>query len=126
LVVSYLDVGLLAGLAASAAGSSPSKLTGGLTVADGGKSYIGAGRAREMAVNVVLPLLHGMTNLQVGAGPAESYRELYHRFGLLSENGITREMAGQLIDPAWRRVITTARRQQGLIHLQRLLSGAAS
>lgn len=126
LVVSYLEAGLLAGLAARAAGGSPRKLTEGLTVVDGGKTYVGTGRAREMAVNVVLPLLHGMTSLQVGAGPAEAYRELYHRFGLLYENGITREVAGQLIDPDWPRVITTARRQQGLIHLQRLLSGAAS
>jgi hypothetical protein len=125
LVVRYLEVGLLAGLAASAA-HGPRRLTDGLAVADGGSTYIGAARAREMAVNVVLPLLHGMTELQSGSGPAERYRELYHRFGLLSENGISREMAGLLMDPAWPRVVTTARRQQGLIHLQRLLSGAAS
>jgi hypothetical protein len=126
LVVRYLQVGLLAGLWACTSANSPRRLTDGLTVADGGNAYVGAARAGEMAVNVVLPLLYGLTEMQVGAGPAADYQELYHRFGLLSENGITREMADLLIDPGWPRVVTTARRQQGLIHLQRLLSGAAS
>mgnify|MGYP003728977847 CR=1 FL=1 len=35
-------------------------------------------------------------------------------------------MSEQLINPAWRKAVTTARRQQGLIHLKRLLSGEAS
>jgi len=126
LVVRFLEVGLLAGLGVCIDASNPRKLIDALRVVDGGNTYIGASRAREMAVNVVLPLLFGMTPLAGEAGQVERYLELYHRFGLLSENEITREMADQLIDPAWGKVVTTARRQQGLIHLQRILSGAAS
>jgi hypothetical protein len=120
LVLRYLEVGLLSGLAACIDVNNPRRLINALTVVDGGKAYVGASRAGEMAVNVVLPLFYGMT------GRVEQCIELYHRFGMLSENEITRELVDQLIDPAWGRLVTTARRQQGLIHLQRLLSGAAS
>jgi len=126
LVVRYLEVGLLAGLLASVDARYPGRLTDAITVIDGGNTYVGASRAKEMAVNVVLPLLYGMTELPGEVGSGEKYLALYHRFGQLSENEITRQMADQLIDPAWGRIVTTARRQQGLMHLQRLLSGAAS
>ena len=48
---------------------------------------------------------------------------LYRAFGPLPDNEITRHMASVLQEPGWERVTNNARRQQGLIHLQRLLAG---
>ena len=126
LVSRFLDGGLLSGLARCADANNPEKPTDALTVIDRGTTYIGASRTKEMAVNVVLPFLHGLTVMQGEAGHAARYLASYHKFGKLPNNEITREMSEQLINPAWRKVATTARRQQGLIHLKRLLSGEAS
>lgn len=126
MIVKFLEVGLLPGLGQCSNADSAKKLTDALTISDAGTTYIGTSRAKEMAVNVVLPFLHGLSAASNGAGHAERYLELYHKFGKLPENEITRELAEQLIDPTWGRLVSTARRQQGLIHLQRLLSGAAS
>ena len=118
-----MDVGLLCGLQGRAA-DSPKSLTQALTVSDGITTYIGSLRAREIAVNVVLPFFHGLASGQGEDGQA--YLEMYAKFGKLPDNEITREMVNQLFDPAWGKVVATARHQQGLIHLQRLLSGAAN
>ena len=123
LVRKFLDGGLLSGLARCADANNPKKPTDALTVIGGGTTYVGASRAKEMAVNVVLPFHHGLTVMQGEAGHAARYLASYHKFGKLPNNEITREMSEQLINPAWRKVVTTARLQQGLIHLQRLLSG---
>ena len=79
---------------------------------------IGRDRARELAVNVVLPFLHALPG-----GGADGYLDLYRRFGKPQENELTREMARLLLDPAWGQLVTSARRQQGLIHLHRVLAG---
>ena len=88
---------------------------------------MGIGRARYLAVNVVLPCLHGLAEMGGDARTAESYLELYHRFGKLQDNELTREMTGQLVDPVWavdsHKVANNARRQQGLLHLKYLISG---
>lgn len=126
LVVKFLDGGLLSSLAQCADANNVKKLTDTLTIIDGGTTYIGASRAKEMAVNVVLPFLHGLTDMSGKSDKGKEYLELYRKFGKLPDNEITREMADLLIDPTWGKNVTTARRQQGLIHLQRLLSGAAS
>ena len=124
LLIRFMDVGLLEGLQGRAAGDSPRNLTEALTVSEGGTTYIGAPRAREIAVNVVLPYFHG---LATGRGEdGRAYLGLYAKFSKLPGNEITREMVDQLFDPSWGPVVATARHQQGLIHLQRLLSGAAN
>lgn len=115
---------LLEGLAQAVAAGSPGRLTAALTVgADPGQrtAYIGAARAKDIAVNVVLPCLPAWAPLEA-AGPA---LRLYHRFGKLQDNELTREMAALLLapEPGWAGVVTTARRQQGLIHLRRQLAG---
>jgi hypothetical protein len=159
LVARYLDTGLVNGLTALAAADHPQDLAGALTVGSQpgtGPAYIGQDRARDLAVNVVLPLAHtlavsqndiGVTQLNT-ISQAEDHRvpvqnypqlrksydshrahwclDLYHRFGKLQENEVTAEMSEQLMDPSWGKVVVTARRQQGLIHLQQLLAGAAS
>ena len=77
-----------------------------------------------MTINVVLPFFHGLATDHQEMEDAEAYLSLYQRFGKLQENELTQEMADQLVEPAWRPVITNARRQQGLLHLQAVLSGA--
>ena len=80
--------------------------------------------ARGLTANVVLPLLHGLASREGEPGSGERYLELYHRFPKLQENELTREMARQLLVPAWSDTVTGARRQQGLLHLHTLLTGA--
>ena len=127
LVARFLEPGLVTGLGRVAAGSGPRDLTAALTVAGsgGGTAYIGSARARDLAVNVVLPFFHGLATLQGDAASGEPYLRLYQRFGKLQENGLTLEMAGQLLPAGGTDLLKTARRQQGLIHLHRLLGGAS-
>ena len=119
LVARFLDCGLVAGL--NRAAESPKSLTGALTVAgnNGGHAPIGEGRARDLAVNVVLPLLHSQTG-----NDDSQYLEVYRRFPKLPGNEVEREMAEQLFPIEWRGTVRTARRQQGLLHLAALLRGA--
>ncbi len=115
----FLEQGLLTGLGHACA--SPKQLTGALTVEgqEGGASPIGAGRAGDLAVNVVLPLLHGLE------GAEESrFIGLYRTFPKLQDNEVVREMSGHLFPEDWSKVANTARRQQGLLHLAALLRGA--
>ena len=118
LMARFLERGLLAGMADEC--RSPSHLSASLTVEgrDGSTAPIGAGRARDLAVNAVLPLLHSMD-----AGAESPYLALYQRFPKLQGNEVVREMAEQLLPEAWRTEVNSARRQQGLLHLAALLRG---
>ena len=118
LVARSLDRGLLTGL--SEAASSPIKLVAALAVEQGRGSSapIGKARARDLAVNAVLPLLHHSND-----GEESRYLELYRRFPKLQGNEVEREMSGQLLQESWRGEINSARRQQGLLHLAALLRG---
>ena len=122
--------GLAAGLERAAWSGSPARLTAALTVAasevGGGKgpALIGAGRARELAVNAALPFLHAGRVLAGDGAGAAALLDLYRRYGSAGDNEITRELAASLQAPDWGRVADNARRQQGLLHLQRRLAGA--
>ena len=148
LVQQFHKVGLTAGLKAICDADDHRKLTKALmkpAEAGSGGAVIGQGRARDLAVNVVLPFLQAV-DLQppdlktaepqdVGrpdrpdriVGPEAlfegRYWELYRAFGKLQDNDVTKEMARLLLPPAWRPVANSARRQQGLIRLHRLLAG---
>ena len=129
LLARFAGAGLLAGTARVAAAGNPSKLTEALSVgssAKGGTALVGNGRARDIAVNAVLPFLHGLATLGGPTGRREAMLELYRNYGKLTENEITRELASALQPAEWGRVARTARQQQGLIHLQRLLAGAGT
>ena len=118
LLARYLDSGLAAGLAEAA--KCPKQLVAALSVdgRDGGAAPIGAGRARDLAVNAVLPLLHSL------AGGEESpHLDIYRRFPKLQGNEVVREMAEQLMPEEWRPMVNSARRQQGLLRLAALLRG---
>ena len=127
LVARFADGGLVAGMEQAAATGNPARLADALTVQDyaGKSAFIGSARARDIAVNVVLPFLHGQQALAGGARGAEAMLDLYRSYGPLADNEITRELAAALQEPGWGRLADSARRQQGLIHLQRLLAGAA-
>ena len=130
--------GLAAGLERAALSGSPARLTAALTVtaaevgvsigSDGGKgkgpALIGTGRARELAVNAVLPFLHAGRSLAGDGAGALGLLDLYRRYGSAGDNEITRALAASLQAPDWGRVADNARRQQGLLHLQRRLAGA--
>ena len=116
------------GLKHIAATGKTALLTSALSVTSGtGPALVGLGRARDLAVNVALPCLHALAEMGGESRQAETYLELYHRFGKLQDNELTREMIEQLIEPGWvhdpQKVASTARRQQGLLHLKYLLSG---
>ena len=74
-------------------------------------TLIGQGRAREMVVNVLLPFSFAWADGPLG----EHAIELYRTYPRLDENQITREMRIQLLVGS--RVVNSARRQQGLVHL---------
>lgn len=118
LLARFLEPGLVAGLNDEC--GSAKALTAALTVdgRDGGVSPVGAGRARDLAVNAVLPLLHG-----IGGADTSRHLDIFRRFPKLQGNEVAREMAGQLFPESWRAVVSNARRQQGLLHLAALLRG---
>ncbi len=127
LVARYLDGGLMEGLRQAATAGTMRGLITALTVFGGpGRepAWIGTGRSRDLAVNVVLPFLHALDHRRGGPGSGREHLALYRRLGKLQENELTREMMEQLVELAWSGVVDSARRQQGLLHLQSLLSGA--
>ena len=126
LLARSLDQGLLATLTRAAAGPKPNILTQALTVVEGKETYVGPGRAREMAVNVVLPFCHARNANNGRSVEGEEFLAHYRRFGKLPDNEIARELFTLLSAPGWTKPKLNARRQQGLIHLQRLLAGAAN
>ncbi len=127
LVARFAERGLIAGLDRAAEIGKPAAITRALSVKDhanGKPALIGAGRAGDIAVNVVLPFLHGRKLLAEDQAGAAAILKIYRDFGRLIDNEITRTLAGALQEPEWGRVANNARRQQGLIHLQRILAGA--
>jgi hypothetical protein len=84
-----------------------------------------------MVVNCVLPFLHGLARLRGDGELARLSLEAYRACPRLQENEITREMGCLLSEPLgeqgeWRRAIDSARRQQGLLHLHRVLASLGS
>ena len=133
LAARFLEIGLSAGLYRAAIAAKPPQLTASLAVAnrgdglpapgDGLPAPIGTGRARDIAINAVLPYLHAWRLASDDPVGAQGMLSLYRAFGPLPDNEITRQLASALQEPGWERVANNARRQQGLIHLQRLLAG---
>ena len=122
---------LIRGLGQVVDRGNAAKLTSALTVAadpgqpTAGLAYVGGARAKDLAVNVVLPFFHALAEAEnTGSSPA---LKLYRGFGKLQDNELTREMAALLLEPGTEpggaKIVTTARRQQGLIHLHRQLAG---
>ena len=103
-------------------------------------ALIGRGRARDMVVNCVLPFVHALAQLKGDGQLAHLSLNLYHVLPRLQENELTRETGDVLFsdlgiaeaggpprravgaEGAWRKVVCSARRQQGLLHLHRLMA----
>ena len=127
----FLDQGLVAGLAGACGAGRAKELLTALMVpgeAGGQPALIGKARAGDLAVNVVLPFFHAL-NGQAGT-PSADPLTLYRSFGKLQDNELIREMTDQLLDPAWAggvpsKLVNSARRQQGLLRLQAVLTGAS-
>ena len=135
LIVRFLEPGLVEGLRQACRPGKPSHLTSALAAPGEGRgaALVGQGRARDLAVNVALPFLHAVSEAQKGprpgsrsdAQPDGPYPALYHKFGKLQENEVTREVAEQLLPQGWRETVNSARRQQGLLHLHHVVFDAS-
>ena len=89
-------------------------------------ALIGRSRAREIIINVLLPLYYARAHLLGDPALAERCRDLYRSLPPGQDNEVTREMKSLLGDSPDKRIpVKTARRQQGLIHLYRVLKGQA-
>ena len=80
---------------------------------------IGAGRAADIVVNVVLPCAAAYADLASRPALADAAWAAYRAHPKLGENEITRLMAGLLLGSERRRLAHNARRQQGLLHIFR-------
>ena len=96
-----------------------------LCVADtaGGPALIGRSRALDMAINVFLPLVHAHAGRGQDSDLANEALDLFMSAPKLQPNRITREMEDVLFPGPWRPLGNAAARQQGLIHLHRLMQG---
>lgn len=103
----------------------PGTLERALVVVKEGLSLVGPDRAADISVNVALPCVHALAITEGDASLAAAALRVYARFRSLQENELTREAVSELLPPGWERVARGARRQQGLLHLYRLMSGTA-
>ena len=117
--------GLLASTAQWVSGASFKPLLQHLTVTDpsGGPALIGRSRALDMAVNVFLPLVHAHGLHRQNELLSRNALDLFTSVPRLQPNRITREMEEVLFPKPWRPLGNAALRQQGLIHLHRLIQG---
>ena len=124
LVARYLEPGLSNGITGLIK-DAPGPLEKGLMVetkGDNAVAPIGRGRARDMAVNVVLPFTYAIGRKGGDLDLARATTSLYHRYPKLQDNEATREMKRELMPPGWHHLVAGARRQQGLMHLARLVA----
>ncbi|HKP54844.1 MAG TPA: DUF2851 family protein [Chloroflexia bacterium] len=83
-------------------------------------ALVGGSRAADMVVNILLPALIARAEREGQPDEREAALAVYASYPRLSENKITRAMADEALGPMRKKVINTARHQQGLIHLYRL------
>jgi hypothetical protein len=119
LVDRYIGAGLVRGLEADVMQGRARLLVQKLAV----RPLIGAGRARAVAVNVVLPFMHALGTDRKDGELRARCLELYRAFPSLEDNEITREMKRVLSPESEMTEFTGARRHQGLIHLYRIMTG---
>ncbi|MBI4297397.1 MAG: DUF2851 family protein [Chloroflexi bacterium] len=81
-------------------------------------ALVGLGRAREMAVNIVLPFFLAWARREGRHQLAERCLKVYKRHPKLPDNGLLGQVRACL-GPALAGALTSACRQQGLLHLER-------
>jgi hypothetical protein len=117
LIDRYIASGLVRGLEQDVLSGDAAHLTGRLEA----RPFIGRGRAGEMAVNVALPFMHAYAGIKGSPDMSRHCIGLYQRFPGLEDNEVTREMARLLALEAGAKELSSARCQQGLIHLYKTL-----
>ncbi|MBI4233640.1 MAG: DUF2851 family protein [Chloroflexi bacterium] len=93
-----------------------------------GPALIGDGRAGEMAVNSLLPFCFALGRRTRARELARAALDLFHAWPASPDNELLREAAATLLPRgagACQSLLTSARRQQGLIHLYRQAFRAA-
>jgi hypothetical protein len=107
--------GLEAGLTVGAEGYWANELDFGLPAGRKAPALLGRDRAADIVVNVLLPFAAAWGNVASRPALAIKARALYGSYLRLAENTLERHMRQQMrID---RRLVDSARRQQGLIHI---------
>ncbi len=111
-----IDTGLLVGLHETVRNGDNEAVRQWLEV----PPFIGTSRARDVAVNVVLPLMYAWGGITRNRELRTRSLQMFRKAPSLADNEITREMLRLLPDGVGSR---GARRQQGLIHLYKNMSG---
>ncbi len=126
LLARFRDEGLLEGVLrlVGESRSDIGRLEAGFMVAGedyrspGGRALIGQVRAREIVVNIALPFAFAWAEANSGAGLAEAALWLYRIYPKSGENEITRGLT-RLLGSKASAIVDSARRQQGLLHLDK-------
>ena len=139
IIVEYWHSGLMEGPKTTLEKSTPRKMEKGLQV-EGTEFWahhmdfhhpvarapalVGRSRAREMVINVVLPFFFAWAHLLGDGELRQRALALYRRLPPSQDNAITREMKSLLLgSKVSQPVVNSAGRQQGLIHIYRVLQG---
>ncbi len=85
----------------------------------GKQALLGSQRAADIAVNVLLPFIVAWSRLTSQPELEQKSLALYHRYPRLAVNTVERHMRGQLGLSS--RLVSSARRQQGLVHIYKTL-----
>lgn len=78
---------------------------------------IGQNRAGEIAVNILLPFFFAWSEVASEPWLGERVVKLYRSYPVLGDNRLTRQMKRQMSEDNNHRLVNSAQRQQGLIHL---------
>ena len=91
-------------------------------------SFLGRRRTADIVVNVALPFSYGWASVFGEASMQAKALAIYRNYPKLEPNYITRLMARRLLGRADHKVVNSARRQQGLIHIYKscCLNGGCS
>lgn len=82
-----------------------------------GSSLIGWGRARDIAINVALPFALAWAQASGEEELAERSLRLYRAYPRAADNSVTRGLSGLMFPGSSSKLVCSARRQQGLLHL---------
>jgi len=126
LLARFMDEGLLEGVLrlVEESRSDIGRLEAGFMVgaennsSEGERALIGQGRAREIAVNIALPFAFACAEASSQVSLAEQALWLYRVYPRSGGNEITRGLT-KLLGSKASALVDSARRQQGLLHLDR-------
>jgi hypothetical protein len=103
------------GLLVAAAGPWAAELDFGVPAGRSAPALLGSGRAADIAINVLLPFAAAWGRGLSWPDLAGKARDLYRAYPRAAENTLERHMRAQAgLD---RRLVNSARRQQGLLHI---------